>query len=125
MKQLIFFIGLVFSFGTTAGDKADPRILEEYFSVLARETLNTEGKGYVSNLGKPVTAEFRHRNGNLFYVVASDIPEHGCLTIVFSYSEERMKFLNWKQRWHCKSAVESIKEYVAYDGKKFSFEGEQ
>lgn len=125
MKQLIILIGLLVSFGTNAGDEADQQILEEYFSVLARETLSTEGKGYVLNLGKLITADFRHKNGNLFYVVSSDIPTHGCLTIIFSYNEERMKFLNWKQRWHCKSAVESIKEYVAYDGNEFSFEGEQ
>lgn len=125
MKQLLLLIGLVLSPGAIAEDKADPRILEDYYGVLARETLKTKGKGYVTNLGKPVTAEFRHRNGSLFYVVASDIPEHGCLTIVFSYNEDRMKFLNWKQRWHCKSSVDSIAEFVEYDGKEFSFEDEQ
>ncbi|MET1257383.1 hypothetical protein [Aliikangiella maris] len=125
MKHLILIIILVLSFGLEAREKAEPKILKEYFSVLARETLINEGRGYVSNLGTPIFADFEHKNGNLFYVVASDIPKQGCFTIVFSYNKERMNFLEWLQRLHCKSAQESIKEYVAYDGTEFSFEGEQ
>ncbi len=125
MKIIAFLFGLVFTQNIFAETKADPNILVEYYMVLTREVFSNERKEYVSNFGVPIHEEFRDKDGNIFYVVASDIPKYGCFYIVFSYNEAGMNFLCWKQRMHSSSsAIKSIERYRALDGKDFSFDSE-
>ena len=97
----------------------EEKMLIEYFSFLAKETILIEENVHIKSTGKPIIYKIKNNKGEQFYTITSELPKYGCFSVVVSHNKRKMGFLSWEGRWRCDNVEKRISHYKKLNGKEF------